>query len=102
MKVKNRLNFFIRYLQDILAILPERNKGTSALASTEDDIGIYEDIMHNDTYKLIWDEEHALFEFGTVKFNLDNNLNVSGMTFDVPNDDIFFEEIKAKKLTEDN
>jgi len=53
---------------------------------------------HYDTYQIEWDEEHAWFDFGTVSFDLDNNLNVTGMTFDVPNDDIFFEEIHAVKV----
>lgn len=54
---------------------------------------------HYDVWKINWDHKHAWFSFGTVKFNLDNNLNVAGMDFDVPNDDIFFEELKPKKLT---
>jgi hypothetical protein len=39
----------------------------------------------------------AWFEHGTIKFNYDNNMNVLGLEYDVPNDDIFFEEIKALK-----
>ncbi len=49
---------------------------------------------HYDVYEIIWDVKHAWFNFGTVKFNLDNNLKVKGLDFDVPNDDIFFEELK--------
>ncbi len=52
---------------------------------------------HYDTYKINWDNVHAWFGFGTVRFELDNNQNVTGMEFDVPNDDIFFEEIHAVK-----
>ncbi|MCF6349223.1 MAG: serine hydrolase [Flavobacteriaceae bacterium] len=49
---------------------------------------------HYDVYEIIWDVKHAWFNFGTVKFNLDNNLKIKGIDFDVPNDDIFFEELK--------
>lgn len=53
---------------------------------------------HYDVWKLDWDNTHAWFDFGTVKFNMDNNLNVTGIEFDVPNDDIFFEELKPKRV----
>jgi CubicO group peptidase (beta-lactamase class C family) len=53
---------------------------------------------HYDVYEIIWDVKHAWFNFGTVKFNLDNNLKVKGLDFDVPNDDIFFEELKPYKV----
>jgi len=36
----------------------------------------------------------AWFKHGTVKFNYDNNMKITGLDFDVPNDDIFFEELK--------
>lgn len=52
---------------------------------------------HNDVFEIIWNEEHAWFDFGTVQFLLDNNLNPVELYFDVPNDDIFFDEIQAKK-----
>ena len=48
---------------------------------------------HYDTWKIDWNEEHAWFDFGTVQFILDNNRNVKSLQFEVPNDDIFFEEI---------
>ncbi|MBJ2173266.1 serine hydrolase [Aureibaculum sp. A20] len=53
---------------------------------------------HYDVFEIKWDVKHAWFNFGTVKFNLDNNLNVQGLDFDVPNDDIFFEELKPYKV----
>jgi CubicO group peptidase (beta-lactamase class C family) len=53
---------------------------------------------HYDVWEIVWDNKHAWFNFGTVKFNTDNNLNVLGMDFDVPNDDIFFEELKPYKV----
>jgi CubicO group peptidase (beta-lactamase class C family) len=54
---------------------------------------------HNDTYQLEWVEEQAWFEFGTVQIQTNNNGQPSGLLFDVPNDDIFFEEIKALRVT---
>lgn len=53
---------------------------------------------HYDVWKIEWDKKHAWFDFGTVKFNTDNNLNVKSIDFDVPNNDIFFEELKPVKL----
>lgn len=52
---------------------------------------------HFDTYKINWKETHAWFDFGTVQFISDNNRKVTGFEFDVPNDDIFFDEIHPKK-----
>lgn len=52
---------------------------------------------HFNTFKLEWNEIHAWFDFGTLQFVLDNNNKVIGIEFDVPNDDIFFEEIHLKK-----
>ncbi len=54
---------------------------------------------HNDTYQLEWVEEQAWFEFGTVQIQMNNSGKPSGLLFDVPNDDIFFEEIKAVRVT---
>lgn len=53
---------------------------------------------HYDTWKLEWDEVHAWFDFGTVRFDMDNNLNIKGLKFDVPNNDIFFDEINAERV----
>ncbi|MDY7396053.1 serine hydrolase [Aureibaculum sp. 2210JD6-5] len=53
---------------------------------------------HYDVFEIIWDVKHAWFNFGTLKFNLDNNLKVLGLDFDVPNDDIFFEELKPYRV----
>jgi CubicO group peptidase (beta-lactamase class C family) len=57
---------------------------------------------HHDVWEIKWDNRHAWFSFGTVKFNLDNNLEVLGMDFDVPNDDIFFEELKPYRVKSDH
>jgi CubicO group peptidase (beta-lactamase class C family) len=52
---------------------------------------------HYDTWKLEWNEPHAWFDFGTVQFLTDNRQQVSELRFDVPNDDIFFEELEGVK-----
>ena len=52
---------------------------------------------HYDTYEIKWDEEHAWFDFGTISFEVDNNLKVEGFEFDVPNADIFFHELHPVK-----
>jgi CubicO group peptidase (beta-lactamase class C family) len=52
---------------------------------------------HYDTWEIDWDETHAWFSFGTLKFNMDNNMRVTGMDFEVPNDDFFFEELKPRR-----
>ncbi len=53
---------------------------------------------HFNTFQIIWNEVHAWFNFGTVQFILNNNAEVQELQFDVPNHDIFFEEIEAKKV----
>ncbi|MEL6590618.1 MAG: serine hydrolase [Bacteroidota bacterium] len=53
---------------------------------------------HYDTYLIEWDETHAWFDFGTLSFVIGNNGIVTGATFDVPNDDIFFEEIELVRV----
>ncbi|MBS4013256.1 MAG: serine hydrolase [Bacteroidetes bacterium] len=53
---------------------------------------------HYDVWEIIWDEKHAWFDFGTVKFLSDNNMKITGLEFEVPNDDIFFEELKPYKI----
>lgn len=53
---------------------------------------------HYDTWKLDWDEQHAWFSFGTLQFEKDNNQKVTGLKFDVPNNDFFFEELKPVRL----
>jgi CubicO group peptidase (beta-lactamase class C family) len=55
--------------------------------------------FHYDTYEIVWNEEHAWYDYGTVQFVFDNeHKSVTSIQFDVPNEDIFFEEIKAKKI----
>jgi len=53
---------------------------------------------HHDVYLLNWIKEQLWFSFGTVQILKDNNGKASELLFDVPNDDIFFEEIKAVRI----
>jgi CubicO group peptidase (beta-lactamase class C family) len=53
---------------------------------------------HYDTYKLEWWEPQSWFSFGTVQILKDNNNKPIELQFDVPNDDIFFEEIHAVRV----
>jgi hypothetical protein len=53
---------------------------------------------HYDTYKLEWLEPQSWFSFGTVQILKDNNNKPIELQFDVPNDDIFFEEIHAVRI----
>ena len=53
---------------------------------------------HYDTWEIQWDKTHAWFDFGTIQFTLDSELNVTGFEFDVPNNDIFFHELKVTKI----
>jgi CubicO group peptidase (beta-lactamase class C family) len=52
---------------------------------------------HYDAFKLDWREVHAWFSFGTAQFVLNSNNEVTGIEFDVPNYDIFFDEIHFRK-----
>jgi CubicO group peptidase (beta-lactamase class C family) len=49
---------------------------------------------HYDVWEIRWDNPQAWFDFGVLKFNLDNKNNIISMDFEVPNRDIFFEELK--------
>ncbi len=55
---------------------------------------------HYDVWQIHWDKTQAWFDFGTVQFKTDNHLNVTGLHFDVPNYDFFFEEFKPYKVGE--
>jgi CubicO group peptidase (beta-lactamase class C family) len=54
---------------------------------------------HQDVFEIKWDKPELLawFSFGTIQFDLDNNASVKGIRFDVPNDDLWFEELDALK-----
>ena len=51
----------------------------------------------NDTWEIVWDETHAWFDFGTLKFLFDHDSKITGLEMDVPNYDIFFHEIEVTK-----
>jgi len=53
---------------------------------------------HHDVWEIHWDHPQAWFSFGTIKFNTDNNMELKGFDFDVPNDDFFFNELKPYKI----
>jgi CubicO group peptidase (beta-lactamase class C family) len=53
---------------------------------------------HYDTWEIKWDNVHAWFDFGTIQFHHDNNMDIIGFEFDVPNYDIFFDELKVRKV----
>jgi len=53
---------------------------------------------HYDVWEINWDRLHAWFDFGVVKFNTDNKQQVTGLDFEVPNRDIFFEELKPVRV----
>ncbi len=56
---------------------------------------------HYDVWKIEWEKDMAWFDFGTIQFNLTNNLQVKSITFDVPNDDIWFYELKPIKVNQE-
>lgn len=51
-----------------------------------------------DVWKINWNIPSAWYSFGTMQFTVNDKLEVTGIVFDVPNDDIFFEEIKPVKI----
>ena len=54
---------------------------------------------HQDVWEIKWHKPELLawFSFGTIQFDLDNNAAVKGIRFDVPNDDLWFEELNADR-----
>ncbi|MBV6647705.1 MAG: serine hydrolase, partial [Cyclobacteriaceae bacterium] len=48
---------------------------------------------HYDTWQIHWDETHAWFDFGLLTVKTSNDLKVTELTLDVPNHDIFFDEL---------
>ena len=53
---------------------------------------------NDNTFEIKWKENHAWFDFGLLKFDLNPSGEVVGLQFDVPNGDIFFHEINAKRI----
>ncbi len=81
-------NIFIKLVDNELRMEFEHSDQLSAILKH----------WHYDVWEIVWDNKHAWFSFGTVKFNTDNNLKIIGLDFDVPNDDIFFEELNPRKV----
>jgi len=88
------------YKSDIYGKITISKKGENLKLNFEHspDLSATLEHWHYDVFEIKWDVKHAWFNFGTVKFNLNNNLKVLGIDFDVPNDDIFFEELKPYKV----
>ncbi|MDZ7606434.1 MAG: serine hydrolase [Cyclobacteriaceae bacterium] len=53
---------------------------------------------HYDTWEIKWDKVHAWFDFGTIQFQYNAERKITGFEFNVPNYDIFFEEVKVEKI----
>jgi len=53
---------------------------------------------HYDTWEIKWDKVHAWFDFGTIQFHYDSEMKITGFEFNVPNYDIFFEEVKVERI----
>jgi hypothetical protein len=53
---------------------------------------------HYDTWEIKWDIVHAWFDFGTIQFQYNRQMEITGFEFDVPNNDIFFHELTVKKV----
>jgi len=81
-------NIYVGYQNQQLRLSFEHSPGLSASLRH----------WHNDVWEIVWDEPQAWFGFGTLQFNLDNKQNITSLTFDVPNRDIFFEELKPQRV----
>ncbi len=89
-----------KYESAIYGILEVVLEGDRLLLRMEHspELSMYLNHFHHDVFEVEWLYDQAWFAFGTVKFNTDNYLKVTGMDFDVPNDDIFFEELKPRRV----
>ncbi|MEQ1587898.1 MAG: serine hydrolase [Cyclobacteriaceae bacterium] len=90
------------YLADIYGTIEVKKEGDKLRLYFEHSVRFNATLehWHYDVWKLKWDNADNLswFQFGTVRFLLDNNLTVTGLDFDVPNNDIWFYELKPKKM----
>jgi CubicO group peptidase (beta-lactamase class C family) len=55
------------------------------------------DHFHFDTWQLRWLNPSPWYTFGTMQFKINAEMKVTGIEFDVPNDDFWFEELNAAK-----
>jgi hypothetical protein len=53
--------------------------------------------LQYDTFRIEWRDEHAWFEEGACQFLLAINGEVEGLRLDVPNDDLWFDELDFKR-----
>ncbi len=53
---------------------------------------------HYDVWEIRWKEPQGWFDFGTLRFKMNDRLEITGLEFNVPNDDIFFEELKPYRI----
>lgn len=54
--------------------------------------------LHYDTFSIKWRSDFAWFNGGTVHFIADSRGKFNRIEFDVPNDDLWFHEIKLQRL----
>ena len=91
-----------QYLADIYGKIEVKKEGDKLRLSFEHSNRFNATLehWHYDVWKIKWDNAADLswFHFATVRFEMDNNLNVTGLDFDVPNDDIWFYELKPRKI----
>lgn len=87
------------YFSDIYGNITVSQQGDALQLAFEHSPGLSATLehWHYDVWKINWNEPQAWFGFGTIKFDTDNNLTVTGLSFDVPNNDIFFEELKPRR-----
>lgn len=56
--------------------------------------------LHYDTFEIRWKNQFAWFEGGTAHFVADAKGKFQSIELDVPNDDLWFHEIKLKRVAE--
>jgi CubicO group peptidase (beta-lactamase class C family) len=97
---KELVQFAGKYTDPMYGDVTISMKGSNLRMDFQDapELGATLEHWHYNTFLIKWDEEHAWFDFGTVAFNLSNNLKIESLTFDVPNYDIFFEELNLKRV----
>ena len=70
----------------------EENGKLRLLFSHSPDLSATLEHWHNNTWEIKWDKVHAWYGFGLASFELNEKLEVTGMSLNVPNGDIFFHE----------
>lgn len=77
-----------------------KKKGEELVLAFERSAPLTADLSHwhYDTFEMHFRKTHPWFTFGTVNFTTNNNQEVTGIEFDVPNGDFWFYELNAKKV----